>query len=621
MLKPESAPTLKLLGGAVIQTGDTPLGGPAAHRHRLALLALLATSGRVMSRDKLVAFLWPERDTESARNLLKTAVHELRKLLGENAIRSTGDQLSIDSAILRCDVVEFEAAVAANDLARAAALYGGPFLDGFFLKDASEFEHWVDAKRARLADAHTRVLERLATEAVTRGQARTAAPSPMVAPAAFHAAGSAPVFVPASPSHRRWTMTLASMLALAAVAAIIVSATSGDRAARASVSLAGATPVLLSDTAPGSALLFNGTNTNASTAVGTVVSPQLDNVVYDMMVRFDGPTPNRHQMVFYNGHGGVTGWGIMVIGANDGQSEGTIAVLAGGVVVSATPLVLQTGKWQHLVAERRDERVTVSLDDESYVVGAFPVNPVGGKYAKIERTTVGGDGSFDAPTASFRGAIDRVRVRDLASSFFIERWYFDEGQGPVTVGAKGAVIHLGNAQWTVAQRPETREVFWNRLQTLCGHSFGGRVTEGSPADSVMRRARLIMHVRSCTPTEIRIPFHVGGDRSRTWVLTRTTTGFRLKHDHRHADGSEDAITQYGGDTRDSGSFGRQEFHADAHTASLIPAARTNVWTIEIDPGKRFVYALRRVGTDRRVRVEFDLVKHVASPPPPWGAPP
>ena len=105
------------------------------------------------------------------------------------------------------------------------------------------------------------------------------------------------------------------------------------------------------------------------------------------------------------------------------------------------------------------------------------------------------------------------------------------------------------------------------------------------------------------------------------MLTRTPTGFRLKHDHRHADGTEDSVTQYGGDTRDSGSFGRQEFHADAHTAALIPAARTNVWTLEIVPGLRFVYALRRVGTDRRFRVEFDLVKHLASPPPPWGATP
>src|SRR5687767_10684484 len=127
---------------------------------------------------------------------------------------------------------------------------------------------------------------------------------------------------------------------------------------------------------------------------------------------------------------------------------------------------------------------------------------------------------------------------------------------------------------TVAVSPQ--DAFWNALQALCGRAFNGQVTESSPGDSVFRRATLTMHVRTCTPTEIRIPFHAGADRSRTWVLTRTESGLRLKHDHRHADGTEDPITQYGGDTRDMGLPTRQEFFAEAHTATLIPAARTNV---------------------------------------------
>lgn len=172
-----------------------------------------------------------------------------------------------------------------------------------------------------------------------------------------------------------------------------------------------------------------------------------------------------------------------------------------------------------------------------------------------------------------------------------------------------------------AAAPTPQDLFWSNIESLCGRAFAGRLTEGSQADSVFRRATLIMHVWSCAPTEIRIPFHADANRSRTWVLIRTAAGIRLKHDHRHADGTEDPITQYGGDTQDSGSLNRQEFYADAHTTSLIPAARTNVWTVEIVPGEQFVYALRRVGTDRRFRVEFDLGRPVAPPPPPWGATP
>jgi hypothetical protein len=160
--------------------------------------------------------------------------------------------------------------------------------------------------------------------------------------------------------------------------------------------------------------------------------------------------------------------------------------------------------------------------------------------------------------------------------------------------------------------------FWASLQRLCGNAFAGKVVQGSEADSAFRRSPLVMHVRQCSQDEIRIPFHVGGNRSRTWILTRSDDGLRLKHDHRHEDGSEDAVTQYGGDTRMVGTAARQEFYADAHTAGLIPAAATNVWTMEVIPGERFAYALRREGTDRRFRVEFDLTRPVPPPPAPWG---
>jgi hypothetical protein len=133
----------------------------------------------------------------------------------------------------------------------------------------------------------------------------------------------------------------------------------------------------------------------------------------------------------------------------------------------------------------------------------------------------------------------------------------------------------------------------------------------------MGAERLVMHVRSCTSSEIRIPFHVGANRSRTWVITRTPNGLRLKHDHRHEDGSEDKVTQYGGDTRGTVNGTTVDFFADAHTASLIPAAATNIWTIALEPGRAFAYGLRREAQGRRFRVDFDLSKAVPAPPPPW----
>jgi hypothetical protein len=170
-----------------------------------------------------------------------------------------------------------------------------------------------------------------------------------------------------------------------------------------------------------------------------------------------------------------------------------------------------------------------------------------------------------------------------------------------------------------AQDASAPDAFLTALRAHCGKAYEGRIIDPQPADTAFARHRLVMHVRACGDT-VRIPFHVGDDRSRTWVLTRTGSGVRLKHDHRHADGSEDRITQYGGDSRATGTASQMEFAADSLTAALIPAARTNVWTVEIT-ATQFVYQLRREGTDRRFRVEFDLTRPVPAPPAPWGSPP
>jgi serine/threonine-protein kinase len=118
-----------------------------------------------MTRDKLMGWLWPERDTEPARRLLNQAVHALRQALGQDVILSAGDELQLNTGVLECDVVGFDEAVAAGLLERAVGLYGGPFLDGFFLDQASEFELWVDRERDRLAGSYGKALEGLAEAA------------------------------------------------------------------------------------------------------------------------------------------------------------------------------------------------------------------------------------------------------------------------------------------------------------------------------------------------------------------------------------------------------------------------------------------------------------------------
>ncbi len=177
--------------------------------------------------------------------------------------------------------------------------------------------------------------------------------------------------------------------------------------------------------------------------------------------------------------------------------------------------------------------------------------------------------------------------------------------------------------------PEVGEIapvdrFLANIAEHCSQAYAGRVVANEPAqaDDPFADQPLVMHVRECGSSEIGIPFHVGTDRSRTWVLTRTAEGLRLKHDHRHEDGSEDALTMYGGDTAEPGTAGRQAFPVDAYSIAMFErlgydASVTNTWAMEIEPGQRFVYELSRPG-GRLFRVEFDLTEPVEPPPAPWG---
>lgn len=158
--------------------------------------------------------------------------------------------------------------------------------------------------------------------------------------------------------------------------------------------------------------------------------------------------------------------------------------------------------------------------------------------------------------------------------------------------------------------------FWEKLNEHCGKSYAGKViTEPVPKD--FRDKELIMQVISCEDNQIKIPFVVGDNRSRTWIFTLNENNIQLKHDHRHEDGSPDKVTMYGGTSPNTGFASLQYFPADQETADLIPYAAGNVWWVSVTDST-YVYNLRRVNSDRPISVEFDLTEEVEAPEAPWG---
>lgn len=177
---------------------------------------------------------------------------------------------------------------------------------------------------------------------------------------------------------------------------------------------------------------------------------------------------------------------------------------------------------------------------------------------------------------------------------------------------------------TAAATAAPADQFLAAIARHCGQAFAGRVVADEPPDpsDTFAGKALVMHVRDCDERRMAIPFHVGDDHSRTWLLTRTDSGLRLKHDHRHRDGSPDDTTLYGGDTAAPGTAQRQTFPVDGESIAMFEregrsVSVRNVWAMEIEPGRRFLYELSRPG-GRLFLVEFDLSQPVALPPPAWG---
>jgi hypothetical protein len=165
----------------------------------------------------------------------------------------------------------------------------------------------------------------------------------------------------------------------------------------------------------------------------------------------------------------------------------------------------------------------------------------------------------------------------------------------------------------------SHDSFFNNLAALCGKAFAGNVSVDTPSSDGFN-GRLIMHVRKCTDNQLQIPFHVGDDHSRTWIITKTGSGLSLKHDHRQKNGDYDKSTMYGGHTVDAGWPNVQSFPADQYSKELFarlgnPQSNSNIWQMYMYP-QTFTYRMIREG--REFRVDFDLTKPVTLPPVPWG---
>lgn len=160
---------LTAFGTPQVHRDGEPLGGAASQRRVLALVSLLAVAGqRGLSRDTVLGILWSEGDPDKARQALTQSLYHTRRALRQEDLIEADAELRLNAAVISSDVAEFEEACSRGDFARAVELHAAPFLDGFFVTGAPEFERWAADTRARLARQCSGACELLASEAEAR---------------------------------------------------------------------------------------------------------------------------------------------------------------------------------------------------------------------------------------------------------------------------------------------------------------------------------------------------------------------------------------------------------------------------------------------------------------------
>ncbi len=162
--------SLKTFGGLRLERED---GSIVEVRGRwLALLAVIAAAEeRGASRDQILGILWPELDQGRGSHNLSQVLYSLRRLVGEELASVDAQVLRLDASKIITDLAQLQSAIRDRKWAEVSRLYRGPFLAGFYLEDAPDFERWSEGVRGSLARDAEHAIEQYAEQCDRSGDA------------------------------------------------------------------------------------------------------------------------------------------------------------------------------------------------------------------------------------------------------------------------------------------------------------------------------------------------------------------------------------------------------------------------------------------------------------------
>jgi PAS domain S-box-containing protein len=164
--------SLKVLGGLqLLRISNGKSERLPIQPKRAALLAYLALHcvDGPCPRELLLSLFWPEVSEARARGALRKAIHELRSVVGDDVIKSSGaDQLTVFFDSFECDASQFNAHLSSGAVLAAVSIYSGDFFSGYTPQEAP-LERWISKQRGLLRARAYSATVLLATEEKRKG--------------------------------------------------------------------------------------------------------------------------------------------------------------------------------------------------------------------------------------------------------------------------------------------------------------------------------------------------------------------------------------------------------------------------------------------------------------------
>ncbi|MFC4230438.1 LamG-like jellyroll fold domain-containing protein [Parasediminibacterium paludis] len=219
------------------------------------------------------------------------------------------------------------------------------------------------------------------------------------------------------------------------------------------------------------ALNFSG---SASSALRSTITTQIDNITMEVWAKWSGGVnSNRdNQMIFYNGHTGNGGYGILM------DANGNLQILIGGLSYLGSSQNLTPGVWSHIAIVRNSGTWSLYVNGVQYSVSNNTTTPRSPTVAGGNQTMVGVDQSGTGHL--FYGAIDEVTFWTVARSSaniqadmtassvspqsgLLAYWNFNEGTGTTANDGSGNAygLTLTGTNWLTAGAPTGATYAWD----------------------------------------------------------------------------------------------------------------------------------------------------------------